>query len=192
MCRALALAAFALLVAAAPLGAQQQNQSNQRPGTTVPPVSPITAGVIGNVSPGLLPSNVFGPPDYYPYPVIFPYPYPVPFYFYQPFYVPVPVPGGQPYPQQQPPTGQGQPPAPQPPAAKPAPAPQPGQDDLEQRSTMYKFLREGNGFFAAGKYKEALKSYDAAVAAAPLEPLAAFHQGQAYLALGQYGKAVTS
>src|SRR4051812_14022142 len=185
MCRALALAAFALLVAAAPLGAQQQNQSNQRPGTTVPPVSPITAGGIGNTPPGLLPSHVFGPPDYYPYPVIFPYPYPVPFYFYQPVYVPVPMGGGQPCPQQQqPPAGPPAAAAP-PPAKPPAPAQPGGPDDLEQRSVMYKYLREGNTLFAAGKYKEALKSYDAAVAAAPLEPLAAFHQGQAYLALGQ-------
>lgn len=88
----------------------------------------------------------------------------------------------------------------QPEARKPAPPPPPPQakdfdlvpDDFETDAAMHKALRAGNAAFALGNYQTALKHYEQAQTAAPLNPLPAFHIGQVHFALGQYGKAVVA
>jgi tetratricopeptide (TPR) repeat protein len=63
-------------------------------------------------------------------------------------------------------------------------------EDFEADAAVQKALRAGNAAFALGQYQNALKQYEQAQAAAPLNPLPAFHIGQVYFAQGQYGKAV--
>ena len=115
-----------------------------------------------------------------------PYPYPV----FLPPYVNFPPQGRAAPPANNPPALVNQPPANNPPpkAAQPALPP----DDLKPKADMQRLVRLGNDYFADGKYAQALSQYERAIAAAPLEPLAYFHQAQADLALGKYGQAVVA
>ena len=83
---------------------------------------------------------------------------------------------------------------PQEPEKAPAPAKPKAaaKDELDQRAEMQKHLRSGNEAFGNAEYALALKRYEQAVAAAPLEPTAYFHQAQAQLALGKHAQAVVS
>jgi hypothetical protein len=141
---------------------------------------------------GLFPGPYILGPDYWYYaqPVFItvptPYPYPllVPPYLSYP-----PVRQAPPAPPQN-----NQPPAVNPPAAnnpppKQAPLALPP-DDFKPKADMQRLVRIGNDYFADGKYAQALSQYERAVSAAPLEPLAYFHEAQADLALAKYGQAV--
>jgi tetratricopeptide (TPR) repeat protein len=57
---------------------------------------------------------------------------------------------------------------------------------------MQKHIRAGNDAFANGEYGVALKRYESAVGAAPLEPMGYFHVAQAQLAVGKHALAVAS
>jgi len=74
----------------------------------------------------------------------------------------------------------------------PPPRPAPVRDEIEQRAEMQKHIRTGNDAFANGEYGVALKRYELAVGAAPLEPMGYFHLAQAQLALGKHAPAVAS
>jgi hypothetical protein len=83
--------------------------------------------------------------------------------------------------------------APKPPEVKPPPPkPQEKKDDADRDAAMYKSLRNGNSAFASGNYSTAVRSYEQAQAAAPLDPLPTFHLGQAYLAQGKYAGATAA
>lgn len=92
---------------------------------------------------------------------------------------------------------QGAPPTASGPAANPgkqeekAKAARP-KDNLDQQAVMHRELLAGNQALAAGQNTAALKRYEAAAQAQPLDAAPLFHQAQAHLALGQYGKAATA
>lgn len=71
------------------------------------------------------------------------------------------------------------------------PKPERPRDNLDQKAAMHKELQVGNQALAAGQNTVALRHYEAAGQAQPLEPLPLFHQAQAQIALGQYAKAAT-
>src|SRR5437868_6748722 len=64
-------------------------------------------------------------------------------------------------------------------------------DNLDQKTVMQKELQAGNQALAAGQNTVALRHYELAGRAQPLEPLPLFHQAQAQIAMGQYAKAAT-
>lgn len=147
----------------------------------------------GNSShrPVFFPGPYFLGPDYWYYgqPILVTVPTPYPYPVFLPPYVQLP-PAGRVPPQQpnNPPPAVNPPPANNPPPKPAQPALPP--DDLKPKADMQRLIRGGNDFFADGKYAQALSQYERAVTAAPLEPLAYFHQAQADLALGKYGQAV--
>lgn len=73
---------------------------------------------------------------------------------------------------------------------KPKEAKKPPQLDIDQqKALMYNHLRLGNHSFSEGKYANALRHFETASAAVPLEALPLFHMAEAYIATAQYPKA---
>jgi tetratricopeptide repeat protein len=174
-----------LAVVVAWIGSPALAQTPQQRGSDLSRLNQSAARVLDRTGSSFVPVNPFLFSPFYP---VY-----APVYYYPPFYDgPVVIYDYSQYPPARPPIVQ-QPPAkhekePAPPPKPPAPP----KDELDQRAEMQKHLRSGNEAFGNGEYATALKRYEQAVAAAPLEPIAYFHQAQAQLALGKHAQAVVS